>query len=94
VYPRAPLPATVPPKDDDPAEFAQGFLDARVHMPDGQEEVLRRVLAQRFVYPIAREAEQIQSGGRLSGETPMSAIPVRTARHIEDRISQDHKWLS
>jgi hypothetical protein len=74
VYPRAPLPSTVPTAGDDVSSFAAGFLDAPVHTPDGPEGSLRQILAQRFVYPIAREAEKIQNGSQLSGETPMSAI--------------------
>src|SRR5262249_25999317 len=74
VYPRAPLASSSPPDDDDASEFAPDFLDARVRIPGGLDGSLRQILAQRFVYPIAREAEQIQNGARLSDETPMSAI--------------------
>jgi len=74
VYPRAPLRSSTPPDDDNVSDFAQGFLDAQVHTADGGKRSLREVLAQRFVYPIAREAEKILNGERLSDETPMSAI--------------------
>jgi hypothetical protein len=96
VYPRALLTATVPPTDDDPSGFAPEFLDAPIHMPDGQTESLRKILAQRFVYPIAREAEQIQNGGRLSDETPMSAIlygpPGTSKTELAKIISGYLRW--
>src|SRR5262249_19025328 len=74
IYPHAPLPSPSPPADGDACDFAPDFLDAPVRTADSAEESLRCLLAQRFVYPIAREAEKIQNGGRLSDETPMSAI--------------------
>jgi hypothetical protein len=96
IYPRAPLPSTVPPADDDASGFAPGFLDAPVYMSDGPKGSLRQVLAQRFVYPIAREAEKIQNGGRLSGETPMSAIlfgpPGTSKTELAKIISSYLKW--
>ena len=75
VYSSPPAKATKPPDDHSVSGFAPGFLDADLHVPgETQERSLRETLAQRFVYPIAKQAKSIRFGGRLSDETPMSAI--------------------
>jgi ATPase family protein associated with various cellular activities (AAA) len=59
--------------DSDSTKFASKMLDADLH--DGeQKHSLRDVIAQTFVFPIARESAQVETGRSLSKTTPMSAI--------------------
>ena len=96
IYPRAPLRSTSPPADNGVSGFAPGFLDATIHTAERPEGSLRQVLAQHFVYPIAREAAKIQNGGRLCDETPMSAIlfgpPGTSKTELAKIISGYLKW--
>ena len=60
------------PKQD-PSLFAPGFLDCPLRYND-QSLSLRDTLFDRFVAPIAREAQKVTEGGFLSKKTSMSAI--------------------
>lgn len=51
------------------------FLDADLKLPGKSGRIsLRKTIAEAFVYPIAREVNLVDKGGRLSDATPMSAI--------------------
>ncbi len=73
IYPGPPASAKIPPKTGFEG-FAEKFLDADLRLSSGKPLGLRGALAQRFVFPIAREAERVGKGGQLSDTTPMSAI--------------------
>jgi hypothetical protein len=97
VYPFAPSQSTPPPADDNVIAFAPKFLDTEFVAPGEQTpRSLRQTLAQRFVYPIARDAEQVRRGGQLSQDTPMSAIffgPPGTSKTELAKIISDYlKW--
>jgi len=73
VYPGPPTGPVNAPPDVGVGTFAQDFLDADVPLQDGPAS-LREILARRFVFRIARQADRVRRGGRLSKDTPMSAI--------------------
>ena len=75
VYPGPPSgPSEMPPGEGIGSFASKNFLDADLVLPSGKTESLKEILAKRFVFPIAREADLVEHGGQLSKRTPMSAI--------------------
>lgn len=68
-----PIPSKNPDAGDRFAP-APNFVDANLILEDKRVLSLRKTIAEKFVFPIAREAHRVGRGESLSSATPMSAI--------------------
>jgi len=80
---------------NDVMKFASKMLDAS--LIDGSEKKsLRKVLAETFVFPIAREWDKVAKGHSLNSTTPMSAIlfgpPGTSKTQLAKYISEYLGW--
>lgn len=85
------------PRDPAKDEFAGQLLDAHLAENPANLSSLKQVIAECFVYPIAREAARIGKGGRLQKEkAPMSAIffgpPGTSKTDLGKHISEYIGW--
>jgi hypothetical protein len=77
-------------------KFAAGLLDAEITKENGDKVSLRTTLADRFVYPIAADAERVAKGGQLRERTAVSAIfygpPGTSKTNLARQVSEYLNW--